>query len=83
MHRAVRKSVGKESSPSVGVIDNQIINTDSYGGEAIDIDDSKKVKGRKRHIITDTLGLLLSSVVCTANEKDGKKTFDVIKTDQP
>ncbi|MDR0829638.1 MAG: IS5 family transposase, partial [Prevotellaceae bacterium] len=80
VRKTVRESVGKKASPSVGVIDSQSVKTGSYGGEAIDIDGGKKVKGRKRHIITDTLGLLLSVVVHAANEYDGKKAFDVIKT---
>lgn len=77
---AVRQSVGKEASPSVGLIDSQSVKTGSYGGDDINIDGGKKVKGRKRHIITDTLGLLLSVVVHAANEYDGKKAFEVIKT---
>jgi putative transposase len=42
------------------------------------VDGGKKINGRKRHIITDTNGLLLSVMVRAANEYDGKKAFDVI-----
>ncbi|MDR0507161.1 MAG: IS5 family transposase, partial [Dysgonamonadaceae bacterium] len=79
VRKKIRQSAGKAVSPSVGVLDSQSVKTGSCGGEAIDIDGGKKVKGRKRHIIADTLGLLLSVVVLAANEYDGKKAFDVIK----
>ena len=52
----------------------------SYGGERRVIDGNKEINGRKRHIITDTNGLLLSVIVHAANEYDGKKAFDVINT---
>jgi len=76
----VRKRLGKNLSPSVGIIDSQSVKCASYGGECRGIDGNKKINGRKRHIITDTNGLLLSVVVHAANEYDGKKAFEVIKT---
>jgi len=80
LRNSVRKEMGKHISPSVGVIDSQSVKSGSYGGECIGIDGNKKINGRKRHIITDTNGLLLSVVVHAANDYDGKKAFDVIKT---
>jgi putative transposase len=80
IRNTVRKKSGKEISPSAGVIDSQSVKSGSYGGECRGIDGGKKINGRKRHIITDTNGLLLSVVVHAANEYDGKKAFDVIKT---
>jgi hypothetical protein len=60
------------------VIDSQSVKSGSYDGECRGFDGNKKINGRKRHIITDTNGLLLSVVVHAANEYDGKKAFDVI-----
>jgi putative transposase len=76
----VRKKSGRSLSPSVGVIDSQSVKSASYGGECRGVDGNKKINGRKRHIITDTNGLLLSVVVHAANEYDGKKAFEVIQT---
>ncbi|MCL2098308.1 MAG: transposase [Bacteroidales bacterium] len=72
--------MGKHISPSVGVIDSQSVKSGSYGGESRGFDGNKKINDRKRHLITDSNGLLLSVVVRAANEYDGKKAFDVIKT---
>ena len=80
LRNLVRKKSGKHQSPSVGIIDSQSIKSCSYGGEKRGIDGNKKINGRKRHIITDSNGLLLSVLVHAANEYDGKMAFDVIKT---
>jgi len=63
-----RKNAGKDESPSVGIIDSQSVKTTRTGGLYRGIDSGKKVKGRKRHIIVDSRGLLLAVVVHTANE---------------
>ena len=74
----VRLKAGKQASPSLALIDSQSIKTTRIGGERRGIDGGKMIKGRKRHIITDTLGLLLAVVVHPANVHDSKGASDVI-----
>ena len=75
----VRIKAGKDKSPSLGLIDSQSVKTTRSGGICRGVDGGKKTKGRKRHIIVDTLGLLLSVVVHAANEHDSKSATKVIQ----
>jgi len=72
IRRAARVASGRAPSPSAAVIDTQSVDTARQGGPGRGRDPSKQVTGRKRHVIVDTLGLLLAVVVHPANESDGQ-----------
>jgi len=74
---AVREAAGREASPSAGVIDSQSVKTTESGGPC-GYDAGKKIKGRKRHIITDTQGFLVGAVVHTADVQDRDGAPDVL-----
>jgi putative transposase len=72
----VRKAAGRESQPSGAVLDSQSVRTSERGGER-GYDGAKRLNGRKRHVLVDTLGLVLLVLVTAANvqDRDGARSM--------
>jgi putative transposase len=70
----VRAQAGKRSQPTAAILDSQTVRSADHAGER-GYDGAKKIKGRKRHILVDTLGLLLAVCVTPAavSERDGAR----------
>ena len=79
LRRKVRAAAGRSEEPSAALVDAQSIRTSGNVPESSQgIDAAKKIKGRKRHIATDTLGLLLVLLVTAASVQDTTGGRDVV-----
>lgn len=72
----VRESEGKRCRPTAAILDSQSVKSDPHGGK-VGYDAAKRIKGRKRHILVDTLGLILGVFVSPADvsERDGAQSL--------
>src|ERR1041384_1309203 len=72
----VRRQAGKRTQPTAAILDSQTVRSADHGGER-GYDAAKRTKGRKRHVLVDTLGLLLWVCVTPANvpEREGACGF--------
>jgi putative transposase len=71
LNQLYRLQIGKEPTPSLVIVDSQTVKTAAFISKEKGIDGNKKIKGRKRHILTDSLGLIWSVVVHAAHKYDG------------
>lgn len=75
----LRQKSGRKPTPSAGIIDAQSVKNTLVNCESRGFDAGKRVKGIKRHIIVDTLGLVLAVVIHSAGIQDRDGAIDVIK----
>jgi hypothetical protein len=70
LRRTLREQLGRDPGPGAGIVDSQSVKTTGVGGEQRGFDGGKKVRGRKRHILVDTEGLVVEARLHSAKVPD-------------
>ncbi len=71
LRERTRREAGREPTPSAACIESQSVKTTEIGGPERGYDGGKKINGRKRHLLVDTLGLLIAVLITSAGLDDG------------
>jgi transposase len=77
-HRSAGTLEGKRNRPTAAVLDSQSVKSDPNGGK-VGYDAAKRIKGRKRHLLVDTLGLVLGAKVSPASVPEREGALDLLK----
>jgi putative transposase len=77
LREEIRIQLGRDPEPSVAILDSQSVKTVSHGAER-GYDGGKQIKGRKRHVLVDTLGLLILVMVTAASTQDSDGGQEVL-----
>jgi putative transposase len=79
LRERLRQKIGRTAEPSAAIIDRQTVKGTSESAVESGFDGGKKIKGRKRHIVVDTIGCVIQVVVHAANVHDGKAARRVLQ----